>query len=47
MTSPTARESESRSGKLSQRLFWFGALWLVGVVTVTVVAYAIRAMIMP
>lgn len=32
---------------LLQRLFWFGALWVAGVVAVSIVSYAIRAMVMP
>lgn len=30
-----------------QRLFWFGALWLAGVAAVSLVAFLIRAVIMP
>lgn len=32
---------------IGKKLFWFIALWLGGVATVTVVAYAIRLMILP
>ena len=31
---------------LMSKLLWFAALWLAGVLTVTVVAYAIRAAIL-
>jgi hypothetical protein len=31
---------------LSQRLLWFAALWLAGLVTIAVVAYGMRAMIL-
>lgn len=34
-------------GKLSKRLMWFAAIWLASVLTLTVVAYGIRLMIMP
>ncbi|WP_313618110.1 DUF2474 family protein [Agrobacterium sp.] len=34
-------------GKLSKRLLWFAAIWLASVLTLTVVAYGIRLMIMP
>ena len=34
-------------GTTLQRLFWFGALWLGGVATVSIVAYGIRLAIMP
>ena len=29
-----------------QRLFWFGALWLAGVATVSLVAFLIRSVIL-
>ncbi|WP_320199858.1 DUF2474 domain-containing protein [Agrobacterium sp. rho-13.3] len=32
---------------LPKRLLWFAGIWLVSVLALTVVAYAIRLMIMP
>ena len=34
-------------GGLPRRLAWFALLWLLGVATVTLVAYAIRLLIIP
>ena len=48
--SPDGRRAErhpAAPGTLSQRLFWFGALWLCGVATVSLVALAIRTAIVP
>jgi hypothetical protein len=33
--------------RLPKRLLWFAAIWLASVLALTVVAYAIRLMIMP
>ena len=40
------RAPDPAPGSLARRLLWFGALWLCGVSVVTVVAYAIRAVIL-
>jgi len=39
--------SDKKPAPLAQRLLWFAALWLVGVGTVTIVAYGIRLWIAP
>jgi hypothetical protein len=36
-----------KAGPLPQRLMWFAALWLGGVGTVGIVAYALRLWIAP
>ncbi|WP_082734008.1 DUF2474 family protein [Polycladidibacter hongkongensis] len=38
-------EAEGQTGW--QRALWFAAIWVAGVVTLTVVAYGIRALIVP
>jgi len=43
---PSSRTTDAPPGTLLQRWLWFGALWLAGVSTVSVVAYGIRAMIL-
>mgnify|MGYP001438372275 CR=1 FL=1 len=41
--------SPDRTGEVDQplwkRLFWFAALWVAGVVSVAVVSYALRSLI--
>jgi len=39
--------SEQHLRTLMQRLFWFGALWLGGVGTVTVISLCLRLWIAP
>jgi hypothetical protein len=38
---------EQKPRPLAQRLFWFFALWLGGVGTVTLVSYALRLWLAP
>jgi len=42
----SGRAADAPPGTLLQRWLWFGALWFAGVSTVSIVAYAIRAMIL-
>jgi hypothetical protein len=39
--------AEQHRRPLAQRLLWFGALWLGGVGTVSIVAYGLRLWIAP
>jgi hypothetical protein len=38
---------EQNPRPLTQRLLWFAALWLAGVITVAIVAYGLRLWIAP
>jgi hypothetical protein len=38
---------KQKQASLPQRLMWFAALWLAGVVTVAIVAYGLRLWIAP
>jgi hypothetical protein len=46
MNKPERREGDG-AGSVAQRWLWFAALWLLGVGVVSVIAFAIRALILP
>ena len=43
----TGRSTGTGAGTTARRLLWFGALWLAGVGTVSIVAWLVRLVIAP